>query len=60
VLGISLGLGALFDDSEEGELLWLKEPRSALGGQSAIDFMLEGRMTNLMVVAHMVATERGL
>jgi Protein of unknown function (DUF2384) len=60
VLGISLGLGALFNDSEEAELLWLREPRPALGGRSAIEFMLEGRMSNLMVVAQMVAAERGL
>jgi hypothetical protein len=60
ILGISLGLGALFNDSEEAELLWLREPRPALGGRSAIDFMLEGRMANLMVVAQIVAAERGL
>jgi Protein of unknown function (DUF2384) len=60
VLGISLGLGALFNDSEEAELLWLRQPRSVFGGHSAIEFMLEGRMGNLMVVAQMVAAERGL
>jgi hypothetical protein len=60
VLGISLGLGALFNDSEEAELRWLSEPRPHFGGRSAIDFMLEGRMENLMIVAQIVAAERNL
>jgi hypothetical protein len=60
ILGISVGLGALFDESEEAELTWLAAPREALSGQSALSFMLEGRMANLMVVAAMVAHERGL
>jgi hypothetical protein len=60
VLGISLGLGALFDEHEEAELSWLMVERDALNGQSALNFMLEGRMVNLMIVADLVARERGL
>jgi hypothetical protein len=60
VLGISVGLGALFDESETAELAWLSVPRSALGGQSARDCILEGRMSDLMKVAELVARERGL
>jgi len=60
VLGISLGLGALFDEHEEAELSWLIVQRDALNGQSALNFMLEGRMVNLMIVADLVARERGL
>jgi hypothetical protein len=60
ILGISLGLGALFDEHEEAELSWLMAPRDALSGQSALNFMLEGRMVNLMIVADMIARERGL
>jgi hypothetical protein len=60
VLNISLGLGALFDEAEEAELAWLKLRREELGGMSAIDFILEGRMVNLIIVAAMVDCERGL
>jgi hypothetical protein len=60
VLGISIGLGALFDEQEQAELSWLMAPRDALRGQSALNFMLEGRMVNLMIVGDMVAHERGL
>jgi hypothetical protein len=60
VLGISIGLGALFDEQEEAELNWLMAPRDALRGQSALNFMLEGRMVSLMIVGDMVAHERGL
>jgi len=60
VLGISLGLGALFDEHEAAELTWLMAPRDTLSGQSALNFMLEGHMVNLLIVADMVARERGL
>jgi hypothetical protein len=60
VLGISIGLGALFDESEAAELAWLSAPRPALGGQSARDCMLHGRMSDLINVAELVARERGL
>jgi Protein of unknown function (DUF2384) len=60
VLGISIGLGALFDESEAAELAWLSAPRPALAGQSALGCILEGRMSDLTKVAELVARERGL
>ncbi len=60
ILAISLGLGSLFEDSERAELAWLKTSRDELNGISPLAYMLEGRMTNLMHVAAMVAHERGL
>lgn len=60
VLAISIGLGSLFNDSENAELTWLKAPREELSGDSPLAYMLEGRMTNLMYVATMVAHERGM
>jgi hypothetical protein len=60
VLAISLGLSALFDNSERTELAWLNTPRDVLSGKSPLAFMLEGRMVNLMDVAAMVARERGM
>jgi Protein of unknown function (DUF2384) len=60
ILAISIGLGALFDESEKAEIAWLNTPRETLNGQSALAFMLEGRMANVMDVAAMVAHERGM
>ena len=60
ILAISIGLGSLFDNSERAELAWLNAPRDALNGNSALAYMLEGRMANLMHVTTMVARERGM
>lgn len=60
ILAISIGLGSLFDKSERAELAWLNAPRKALNGRSALAYMLEGRMANLMDIAAMVDHERGM
>jgi hypothetical protein len=60
VFAISVGLGSLFDESERAELAWLNKPREALGGHSALTYMLEGRMANLMNIAAIVDRERGM
>jgi hypothetical protein len=60
ILAVSIGLSSLFDESERAELEWLKAPRKALNGRSALAYMLEGRMANLMDVAAMVNHERGM
>ena len=60
VVGISLGLGALFGEVIEAELGWLKDPREQLNGMSSLDYMLEGHMANLFAIAEIVARERGL
>ena len=60
VVGISLGLGALFGDIIDAEIDWLRHPRKWLDGVSPLEHMLEGHIANLIVVAEMVKHERGL
>ena len=60
VIGISLGLSVLFQENLEAELSWLREPRTKLNFKSAIDYMLEGGMINLIVVSETVKRERGI
>lgn len=60
VVGISLGLSALFGDSLDAENLWLRTDRCELRGQSPLDHMLEGRMINLIKVSDLALHERGL
>ena len=60
VIGISLGLGALFGEVVRAEIDWLKYPRAELNGMSPLEHMLEGHMASLLVVAEMVKQERGL
>lgn len=60
IVGISLGLGTLFAEMTAAEVNWLKQPRTRLNGQSSFDHMLEGHISNLLVIADMVARERGL
>jgi hypothetical protein len=58
VIHISLGLGALFHDSEAGEFDWLNAPREKFNRDSAIQFMMRGKMTNLIAVSDAVLEER--
>jgi hypothetical protein len=60
VLGISVGLGTVFDESIQAELDWLNAPHPKLGGRTPLACMLEGRMVNLIAVAGLVAEERAL
>ena len=60
VVEISLGLGILFGQSVEAENHWLRNPRTVLHDTSPLDFMLEGDMSHLSVVAGLVQEERGL
>jgi hypothetical protein len=60
ILSISIGLDVLFDGSEQAELTWLNTPREVLNGKTALAFMLEGSMANVMIVAAMVNRERGM
>jgi hypothetical protein len=59
VLAISLGLGALFNEDADAELSWLTTEHPLLK-TSPLDFMLRGRMINLITVADIVRAERGL
>ncbi len=60
VIGISIGLGELFDDDKDGELQWLNSTRSDLGGDSPLDFMLKGAFLNIRDVVDLVDNARGL
>ena len=60
ILGISIGLGALFDESVEAEVTWLNTAHPKLRGVTPLAFMLGGRMAPLMTVAQLVAEEREL
>jgi hypothetical protein len=60
VLGISLGLGSIFNEVVEAELAWLNAPHKKLGGRTPMAVMLEGRMKDLMTVSALVADERAL
>lgn len=60
ILGISIGLGALFDESVEAEVTWLNTDHPKLEGATPLAFMLGGRMVSLMSVAQVVAEEREL
>ena len=60
VVAISLGLGVLFDEHIEAERAWLNQPRTRFSDRTALDYMLEGSMTNLLQVADLVEAERGL
>jgi hypothetical protein len=60
VVGISIGLGAIFDESLEAELDWLNTPHPKLANETPLSHMLHGRMINLITVASLVADERGL
>jgi len=57
---ISLGLGSLFREDIEAERVWLRSRKAALQEKTAISFMLEGRMENLIRVFDLVERERGL
>lgn len=59
VVGIGLGLFALFGDSKQAEKEWLHNSQKKLQNKSPLQFMLEGRMENLIVVAKMLRIERG-
>jgi hypothetical protein len=59
VLAITLGLGALFDENVEAEISWLQTEHPLLKAPP-LDFMLRGRMINLITVADIVRAERAL
>lgn len=60
IVGISLGLGILFEENIAAEVDWLNQPRASLGNKSPLDYMLEGHMTNLLTIVEMVKRERGI
>ena len=60
VIGISVGLGELFDDDKDGELQWLNSTRADLGGASPLEHMLKGDFLNIWDVVDRVDNARGL
>src|SRR5262245_21329814 len=60
VVGISIGLGALFNEVIGAELDWLNRPHPKLHNQSPLAVMLQGRMSQLIAVSALVNEERAL
>jgi hypothetical protein len=59
VAGISFGLGALFSNSREKELAWLRRPNRRLKALVPLAHMLDGHMASLIDVSNVVLDERG-
>ncbi|MEY9604241.1 hypothetical protein ABIA00_003319 [Bradyrhizobium ottawaense] len=60
LLSISIGLAALYNDSIDAEIDWLRRPHPALGGVAPLNAMLDGKMLSMIRVHDMVMIERGL
>ncbi len=60
VIGIGLGLSAIFGNNVEAELSWLNLHRNVLGRKSAKEYMLDGGMVNLFTISEMINRERGI
>jgi hypothetical protein len=60
VVGISVGLGALFNEGIRAELDWLNRPHPKLRNQPPLAAMLQGRMAQLIAVSALVDEERAL
>ena len=60
VIGIGLGLSAIFGNQREAEMSWLNLRRNALECKTSIEYMLEGGMLNLIAVSQMIRRERGI
>jgi hypothetical protein len=60
VLGISIGLAALFNNSIEAELNWLNTPNAKLDNATPMAVMLRGKMVSLITIFNLVNYERAL
>jgi hypothetical protein len=60
LVAIAVGLRALFNNNVGSETRWLQICRSETDGKSAIDYMAEGHMINLIRVREIVDRERAL
>ena len=60
IVGISVGLGTVFDEAVRAELDWLRRPHPKLANRSPLSVMLMGRMAQLITVSDLVAEERAL
>lgn len=60
VVGISIGLGDLFNDDYKAEVEWLNAPRDEFGGRSSLEHMLEGGAVSIRDVVDLVDHARNL
>jgi hypothetical protein len=58
VLGISIGLSALFNNSIPNEVDWLNQPQ--LGGTTPMQIMMSGKMLDMIRIVALVSRERAL
>lgn len=58
LMAIHKALRLLFDDRQRA-YGWVKKPNAAFGGQSALDVMLGGQLTDIMRVRRYLDAQRG-
>lgn len=58
LMGIHKGLRYLFKDPARG-YAWVRKPNAAFGGQSALDYMLRGELSDLARMRDWLDAERG-
>jgi hypothetical protein len=58
LMGIHKALRIIFADQQRG-YAWVKAPNTAFGGQSSLEVMLGGELTDLMRVRRYLDAERG-
>jgi len=58
LMGIHKSLRIIFRDPARG-YAWIRKPNAAFGGQSALDIMRQGEMTDLMRVRDYLDSARG-
>lgn len=60
LIGISVGLGDLLNDSESVEREWLLKARASFANYSALEYMVEGSFERILQVYHYLQEARGL
>ncbi|PDQ18496.1 hypothetical protein CN311_24460 [Mesorhizobium sanjuanii] len=58
LMGIHKGLRYLFSEPSRG-YAWIRKPNTAFAGQSALDLMLRGEMSDLAAMREWIDAERG-
>ncbi len=58
LMGIHKGLRYLFTDPARG-YVWIRKPNANFGGQSALDVMMRGEITDLIDIRSYLDAERG-
>lgn len=58
LMGIHKGLRYLFTDPARG-YAWIRKPNATFGGQSALDLMLRGEISDLAAMREWLDAERG-